>query len=85
MNSSNLNVTSKTDQDSFNISGVVNADNGNFEEALDFFNKAIESDPKNYVSYFNRASIRMHFGNIEGARMDFIECEKLHTKNTFLV
>jgi Flp pilus assembly protein TadD len=85
MNSSNLNVTPQNDQNSYNISGVVNADNGNFEEALNFFNKAIESDPNNYAAYFNRASVRMHFGDIEGARLDFIECEKLHENNSMLV
>ena len=85
MNSSNLNVTPQNDQNSYNISGVVNADNGNFEEALNYFNKAIESDPSNYAAYFNRASVRMHFGDIEGARLDFIECEKLHENNSMYV
>ena len=85
MNTSNVNATSKIDQNNYNISGVVNADNGKFEEALNYFNLAIETDPSNYAAYFNRASIRMHFGDIEGARLDFIECEKLHENNSMLV
>ncbi len=85
MMNSNQNAVSKNDKNSYNISGVINADNGNFNQALDYFNKAIEFDPQNYSAYFNRASIRMHFGDIEGARSDFLECEKLHEKNSYLV
>lgn len=85
MNTSNLGVSSEAEKNIFNIAGVINADNGHFEEALEYFDKAIQSDPKNYSAYFNRASIRMHFGDIDGARRDFLECEKLHKKNSYLV
>lgn len=85
MGITNIKNSSSIGNHNFNVDGVVNADNGNFEEALRYFNKAIELDPKNYVSYFNRASIRMHFGDIQGARHDFMECEKLHENNSLLI
>ncbi|MBK8945190.1 MAG: tetratricopeptide repeat protein [Ignavibacteriae bacterium] len=73
---SNKNI-SKTEFLEFNVDGVEKADLGNYIEALQYFNKAIETDPKNFVSYFNRASIKMNLGDIEGAKMDFQISEKL--------
>ncbi len=70
----------KIDNYGYNIDGVTKADEGKYEEALEYFTKAIEIDPGNFVSYFNRASIRMHFGDIEGARRDFKRSDTLaHT------
>jgi len=60
----------------YNINGVNNADNGKYDEALEFFNKAIKINPKDAVSYFNRASVKMHLGDIKGARLDFKKAEK---------
>lgn len=60
-----------------NVGGVKKADSGKYDEALQYFDKAIETDPKNFVSYFNRASIKMHLGDIEGAKMDFQLSQKL--------
>ena len=68
-------------QFSWNITGVMEADNGDFEGALKSFSKAIEMDPKNGVSYFNRASVKMRLGDIEGARTDFRLSEKLVSNN----
>lgn len=73
----------KNDNNGFNVEGVIKADLGNYAEALKSFSKAIKSDPNNYVSYFNRGSIKMHFGDIKGARLDFIMCSKLSDKNSF--
>ena len=61
----------------YNVEGVSKADLGQFSEALYYFNKAIEEDPQNYVAYFNRASVKMRLGDIEGARRDFKESEIL--------
>lgn len=55
----------------YNIDGVIKADSGDLEKALASFNMAIEENPKDFVSYFNRASIKMDLGDIEGARIDF--------------
>ena len=43
----------------YNIEGVKKADKGDYDDALDYFSKAIELPPKDSVSYFNRASLRM--------------------------
>jgi Flp pilus assembly protein TadD len=59
------------------IKGTFAADEGNFREALEYFNKAIEVDPSNHVTYFNRATIKVNMGDIEGARNDFYTCVKL--------
>lgn len=60
-----------------NVDGVQKADSGKYHEALQYFDKAIESDPMNFVSYFNRASVKMHLGDIEGAKIDFQLSQKL--------
>ena len=78
-NSSTLQSYFSEKQFSWNITGVKEADNGDFEGALKSFSKAIEMDPKNGVSYFNRASIKMRLGDIEGARNDFRLSEKLES------
>ncbi|MBK7104280.1 MAG: tetratricopeptide repeat protein [Ignavibacteriae bacterium] len=69
--------TLKIDNFGYNVDGVYKADLGNYQEALNYFNKAIEIDPKNFISYFNRASIKMNLGDIEGAKMDFHKSENL--------
>ena len=53
------------------VRGTILADEGNLEEALENFNKAIESNPNNHVAYFNRATVKIDLGDIEGARNDF--------------
>jgi tetratricopeptide (TPR) repeat protein len=72
--------TLKIDNFGYNIDGVYQADMGKYDEALEYFSKAIEEDPKNFISYFNRASIKMHFGDIEGAMNDFHKSEMLAPK-----
>ena len=69
--------TSKIDHNGYNVDGVNQADLGKYNEALKYFTKAIEEDPKNFISYFNRASIRMHLGDIQGAINDFHKSESL--------
>lgn len=80
MNDLNTSIASKkTTSDNYvdNINGVNNADLGKYSEALKYFSKAIEDDPTNFVSYFNRASIKMIMGDIEGARKDFNKAQYL--------
>lgn len=48
----------------------MNKDEGNFDDALECFSKAIELPPKDSVSYFNRASIKMYPGDVKGATSD---------------
>ena len=67
----------------YNIDGVSKADCGNYSEALEYFSKAIKNDPYNFVSYFNRASVRMQMGDIDGARRDFKKAESLDPERNF--
>jgi len=54
----------------YNIEGVKKADKGDFDDALEFFSKAIKLPPKDSTSYFNRASLRMFMGDVKGAKSD---------------
>lgn len=51
--------------------GTEMADKGLLEEALEIFDKAIEINPNNHVAYFNRATIKIDLGDLEGAKKDF--------------
>jgi len=62
----------------YNIEGVKKADKGDFDDALDFFSKAIKLPPTDSTSYFNRASLRMYLGDIKGAKSDI---KKLETQD----
>lgn len=70
-------TTSNNEFVEFNVDGVEKADLGDYHKALQYFNKAIEIDPKNFISYFNRASIKMNLGDIKGAICDFHKSENL--------
>jgi len=63
----NLNIAMKL---FFNIKGVKKADKGDFDDALECFSKAIELPPKDSLSYFNRDSVSIPFGDVEDARSD---------------
>lgn len=56
---------------SYNTQGVKKSDEGNFKEALEYFNKAVELEPEDSLSYFNRATVQMQTGNILAAKSDF--------------
>jgi tetratricopeptide (TPR) repeat protein len=75
VNSLNISVRqirlNKIDKLFYNIEGVKRADKGKLKEAAECFTKAIELAPKDSISYFNRATVRMAIGNILGARSDF--------------
>jgi Flp pilus assembly protein TadD len=59
------------------VKGILMADEGNLKGALENFNKAIESNPNNHVAYFNRATIKIDLGDIDGARNDFFNFDRL--------
>ena len=44
---------------------------GDFDNALVNYNKAIELDPTNSIFYYNRAETRLHKGDAAGAMADF--------------
>jgi len=58
-----------------NFEGVKKADRGDFDAALECFSQAIKLPPKDSVSYFNRASLKMCIGDFNGARLDLKELE----------
>ena len=61
------------------IEGITLADDGNLSEALNKFTKAIEADPSNHIAYYNRATIKIDLGDIEGARNDFYHFDRFRT------
>jgi tetratricopeptide (TPR) repeat protein len=55
-----------------NKEGVKKADDGDFENALKCFSKAIDLSPKDSISYFNRASLRKYLGDTDGSIADLM-------------
>ena len=53
------------------------ADEGNLNEALENYNKAIEVNPENHIAYYNRATIKIDLGDLEGAKNDFFNFDKI--------
>lgn len=66
-----------------NIAGIKKSEMGEYEEAIQHFTKAIGLDPKNAISYFNRATLKIRIGDIEGARSDFKMSEYCHRNADF--
>jgi Flp pilus assembly protein TadD len=62
------------------IEGINMADEGNLYAALENFNKAIEANPNNSIAYFNRATIKVDIGDVEGARNDFYRFDLIRSK-----
>jgi tetratricopeptide (TPR) repeat protein len=48
----------------YNTEGVKKADEFKFKEAFEYLTKAIELDPKDFLSYFNRSTVEMAMGKI---------------------
>jgi len=63
------------------IKGTLLADEGDLKEALENFSKAVEVDPFNSIAYFNRATVKVDMGDIEGARNDFFNFDRLKNKS----
>ena len=59
------------------IKGTLMADEGNLNEALENYNKAIEVNPENHIAYYNRATIKIDLGDFEGAKNDFFNFDKI--------
>ena len=59
------------------IKGTLMADEGNLNEALENYNKAIEVNPENHIAYYNRATIKIDLGDFEGAKNDFFSFDKI--------
>jgi len=53
------------------IKGILMADEGLLRDALENFNKAIDTNPNNHIAFFNRATIKIDLGDLEGAKNDF--------------
>jgi tetratricopeptide (TPR) repeat protein len=61
--------------------GILLADEGDLKEAMENFNKTVEVDAANAIAYFNRATVKVDMGDIEGARNDFFNFDKLKNKS----
>lgn len=62
---------------SLNIIGVEKADLGEIQSAIKFFSEAIKLNPNDPNAYFNRATLLVKMGDIQGARADFNSAQKL--------
>lgn len=71
----------KIDKLFYNTEGVKKADGGKFDEAIEYFTKAIELAPKDSLSYFNRATVKMNIGDIISASSDFKLSESCRVSN----
>ncbi len=71
----------KIDKLYYNTEGVKKADNGKFDEAVEYFSKAIELGLKDSLSYFNRATVKMNIGDLIGASSDFKLSESCRLSN----
>jgi Flp pilus assembly protein TadD len=75
----------KIDKLFYNTEGVMYADAGKFKEAAACFTKAIELAPKDSLSFFNRATVKINIGDILGARSDFALSESFQLSKSHLI
>jgi len=54
-----------------NTLGIEKADSSNYEDAINEFTKLLNQNPNDVNAYFNRATLKVRIGDIEGARRDF--------------
>lgn len=66
-----------------NVLGVEKADKGRYEDAFKSFTRAIELNPKDADAYFNRATLKVHSGDLKGASRDFKMSENCHRDSGF--
>lgn len=64
----------------YNIEGVKSADKGKYNEAAEYFTKAIDIAPNDSSSYFNRATVKLNLGDILGAKLDFASSERFQLR-----
>jgi len=72
-----INMNTYQDSTPFNIIGVEKADLGEIDAAIRYFTEAIAVNPDDPRAYFNRATLRVKTGDIQGARSDFLFAKKL--------
>ena len=48
---------------------------------MENFNKAVKVDPANPIAYLNRATVKVDIGDIEGARNNFFNFDKIKNKS----
>ena len=68
---------SKLSAQTFNLLGTRYADEGNYVEALRYFNRAIEIDPDNATAYFNKGTVKVKLGDLTGSKNDFLKAFNL--------
>jgi tetratricopeptide (TPR) repeat protein len=61
----------------YNLKGTLHADNGKFNDAIEYYNKAIKLNPSYHTAFFNRGTIKADMGNFEDARHDFKKAHEL--------
>jgi len=66
-----------------NVSGVEKADKGRYGDAFNEFTRVIELNPNDADAYFNLATLKVHFGDIKGASLDFKMSESCHRDSGF--
>lgn len=68
--------------DALNLMGIISAQSKNFENAINFIERAISKNSKNPSSYYNRGLALHELGHIEEALRDFKNAIKLNPKYT---
>ena len=61
----------------YNLKGTLRADEGKFNEAIEYYNKAIEQNPFFSIAFFNRGTIKADMGNFCDAQSDFDKAREL--------
>ncbi len=64
----------------YNLKGARKADEGNYNEAMENFNKALELNPELSAALFNRATIKADIGDLKGAHEDFVKVREIELK-----
>jgi Flp pilus assembly protein TadD len=72
-----LSANTHLDSTPLNIIGIEKADLGEIEIAIRYFTDAITINPDDPKAYFNRATLKVKIGDIQGAHSDFMHAQKL--------
>jgi len=64
-----------------NTMGIEKVDSSNCEDAINECTKLLNQNPNDAYAYFNRATLKVRIGDIDGARRDFKLCENCHRIN----